>query len=391
MNEHVTSAPWRAAAVQVGRVREHESYLCLDLARWLAALAVAGGHLRSFVFVDSSSAGNVNVLWKLFYLLTGLGHQAVMVFFVMSGFLIGKDVYSTVAAERWTWGDYAIKRLSRLWIVLIPALILNALWDYIGIHLYHGSLYGGSMPEGNVSLIYGFDTFLANTLFLQTIIAPTFGTNTPLWSLANEFWYYVLFPLGFLASLREVPGARRIAFAVLAISICVFLPMEIVIFGMIWMFGFGVFLVQERKRANLSTPALRTLTVLSAMLFLAAIASAKLLPAGLLSDFMCGGTFALLLYFLTQIRVHNGVVSRLSKTLAGFSYTLYLTHVPLLALLSCAILRNTTFQPGVGPLALYLMLLVAITSYAYFVYVLFERHTHHVQTVLLRGLARRRH
>src|ERR1700730_1395910 len=395
MNEHVR-APNRATAVQVWHAGDR--YVCLDLARGLAALAVAGGHLRSFVFVDSGSAGNTNALWKLFYFLTGLGHEAVMVFFVMSGFLVGKHIYDTVAAGQWAWGDYTIRRLSRLWIVLIPALTLNALWDYVGIHLYHGSLYDGllnninhSTPSaGNVALIYGFDTFLANALFLQTIVAPTFGTNTPLWSLANEFWYYVIFPLGFLASRSTVPAVQRIVFASLAIVICFVLPIGIVFSGLIWMFGFGVVLVQAHIRTGLSPLALRTFTALSAALFLAAIASAKLLPANQLGDFMCGGAFALLLYFLIKIRGREGIVSRLSKTLAEFSYTLYLTHFPLLALLSCAMLPNARFQPGVGPLALYHALLLAMTAYAYFIYVLFERNTGHVQTVLLR-LARRHH
>src|ERR1700722_1950175 len=260
MNKYFSPAPKAAIPVQLGNAGERDSYFCLDMARWLAALAVTGGHLRSFVFVDSNSTGSADVLWKLFYYLTGLGHEAVMVFFVMSGFLIGKHVYDTVAAGQWAWTNYAITRLSRLWIVLIPALTLNALWDYIGIHLYHGNLYAGLLNDinhstpatPNVALIYGFDTFLANVLFLQTIVAPTFGTNTPLWSLANEFWYYVIFPLGFLASRKTVPALQRIAFASLAIAICFVLPIGIVFSGMIWMFGFGVVLVRAHIRTRLS-------------------------------------------------------------------------------------------------------------------------------------------
>ena len=38
-------------------------------------------------------------------------------------------------------------------------------------------------------------TFWGNLVFLQTILVPTYGTNALLWSLANEFWYYMLFPL----------------------------------------------------------------------------------------------------------------------------------------------------------------------------------------------------
>jgi len=42
----------------------------------------------------------------------------------------------------------------------------------------------------------------ANVFFLQTITVPVYGSNSPLWSLANEFWYYLLFPLLLLAPQR---------------------------------------------------------------------------------------------------------------------------------------------------------------------------------------------
>src|ERR1700751_1049072 len=37
-------------------------------------------------------------------------------------------------------------------------------------------------------------TFFANLFFLQSLYAPVFGTNVPLWSLAYEAWYSALFP-----------------------------------------------------------------------------------------------------------------------------------------------------------------------------------------------------
>ena len=88
--------------------RPHYTYL--DLARGLAAPAVFAGHLRAFVFVDFQQAGQLGLFWKIFYFLTGLGHSAVMVFFVLSGFLIGENVARSVhqavertAIQRTTW------------------------------------------------------------------------------------------------------------------------------------------------------------------------------------------------------------------------------------------------------------------------------------------------
>jgi peptidoglycan/LPS O-acetylase OafA/YrhL len=126
--------------------RPHYDYL--DLTRGLAALVVFGGHLRSFLFVPFPQAGPLGWPWKTFYFATGLGHSAVMVFFVLSGFLIGGNVARSVRAGRWSWRDYAVKRMSRLWLVLIPALVLAATFDQFGQHFASGSgFYVGALYD----------------------------------------------------------------------------------------------------------------------------------------------------------------------------------------------------------------------------------------------------
>jgi hypothetical protein len=61
----------------------------LDCLRGLAALLVVVEHLRAFLFVPFPQVVSPGVITKAFYLVTGLGHQAVMIFFVLSGFLVG--------------------------------------------------------------------------------------------------------------------------------------------------------------------------------------------------------------------------------------------------------------------------------------------------------------
>jgi len=117
----------------------------LDLARGVAALLVALSHLRGFVFVDFHAVDHPGLVWSGFYFVTGFGHQAVMVFFVMSGFLVGGTVVSRAETGQWSWIDYAITRMTRLWIVLLPALLLTALWDNLGIAITGSSFYNGGM------------------------------------------------------------------------------------------------------------------------------------------------------------------------------------------------------------------------------------------------------
>ena len=312
-------------------------WVYVDLARGLAALAVTAGHLRAFVLVDFKDVAQPTLLCRAFYFATSLGQQAVMVFFVMSGFLIGKSVYDNVSTGQWSWSDYAIRRLSRLWTVLVPALIITAMLDYIGVNFVHGALYTGvtsdiynSTPLAkDIPAIYRADTFFANVFFLQTIIAPTFGTDLPLWSLSNEFWYYVIFPLGFLAVWGKGLTLQRICYATVAAAVCIALPFGMVLYGIVWLFGFGVALVSRSKRDAPQPVALS----LSLLLFILTLVVAKLNTQwGAINDFACGAAFAITLYFLVSLKTRNSLITRFARTSAGFSYTLYLTHFPMLAL-----------------------------------------------------------
>ena len=104
----------------------------LDLVRGLSALLVMLGHLRGFVFFDLGELENPGIATKAFYFATGLGHQAVMVFFVLSGYFVGGSVLSGLAKGRFTLGGYAAARLTRLWMVLLPALLLTLAIDLLG-------------------------------------------------------------------------------------------------------------------------------------------------------------------------------------------------------------------------------------------------------------------
>lgn len=64
----------------------------LDIVRALAAVAVVVGHTRSAFLLDAQRAEPLAPLEKVFYFLSGLGHQSVIVFFVLSGFFVGASV-----------------------------------------------------------------------------------------------------------------------------------------------------------------------------------------------------------------------------------------------------------------------------------------------------------
>jgi len=76
----------------------------------------------------------------------------------------------------------------------------TALIDY-SIAIYHPDVLNGRYSEvwGSGPALGGysnsFTTMIGNILFQMTVLVPIYGTNSPLWSLSNEFAYYCFFPL----------------------------------------------------------------------------------------------------------------------------------------------------------------------------------------------------
>ena len=77
----------------------------------------------------------------------------------------------------------------------------------------------------------------ANVLFMQTVMAPVFGSNGPLWSLANEFWYYVTFPFLLYGLIGRTAMLSRIFNGLIGLGLVLLLPTEMMLLGSIWITG----------------------------------------------------------------------------------------------------------------------------------------------------------
>jgi peptidoglycan/LPS O-acetylase OafA/YrhL len=276
--------------------------------------------------------------WPLeaLYFLTGFGHHAVIVFFVLSGFLISSTVIRSHVLGKWSWRDYAVNRATRLYVVLVPGLLLGFFWDRLGSWLFAAkgiyarplSDLGPAVPLQNLTP----GNLLGNLCFLHTILCDTFGSNAPLWSLANEFWYYALFPVALAAGLAWARRRFRLAipFTCLAIFIGAFVGRGILIGFLIWLAGCGLVFLYSRAQIRSRFAALGLLcfaSVLSGVMF----AVARVLqPDPLLSDLEVGFVFTLFLFAVLQIAVRRNPspYSTVVHRFAGFSYSLYVLHFP---------------------------------------------------------------
>lgn len=99
--------------------------LYLDLVRTMAAFIVVLSHL-----------GYGHLIGGHLWFFTCFGNEAVMVFFVLSGLVIG---YVTDRREL-TLSHYATARMARLYSVILPAMVLTLILDGVGYAMNLGGM-----------------------------------------------------------------------------------------------------------------------------------------------------------------------------------------------------------------------------------------------------------
>jgi len=314
------------------------------------------------------------------YVLSGAGHQAVIIFFVLSGFLIGSSVWRKTGQGRWDWRDYLLHRLTRLWLVLIPALVLCALWDSIGLHSHAAPLlYSGQVANhiiSDVSARHNWATFFGNFFFLQDTVTHTFGSDGPLWSLANEFWYYLLFPCAILALRPGTGWLRRLVHAGLFMAMALLLSRSILLLFPAWLAGAALAFFPLPQISTCLRPWVMAAYV--PVFFL--LAKLHGLNSTVSDYLLTLATIPLMLALLSyRAEAKPSAEVTVSRRSAGFSYTLYLVHVPFLTLLTALILHNHRWQPTWAHFGIALGLLLAALVYAYLLASVTEFHTEKVR------------
>jgi peptidoglycan/LPS O-acetylase OafA/YrhL len=287
----------------------------LNMLRVIAALLVFLNHVSQWWFYPKG------------IVVGEVGHDAVVLFFVLSGYLIA---YSIKGHRRRTVRDYALARLSRLYSVVASALVLTAVLLMIGMRM-HNPLY---------------EWFSRGSDWLRLLIAGCFiqelwfwsaspPTNAPLWSLSFEFWYYVLF--GIWVYGRHHRAGRWL----LAVMLVVAGP-KILLLLPVWIMGAAAFYLGPRLRLSPGPAAVGLLITGCLLILLFAkgwrgpfeIFKKPYFGAGwFLSDWCSGMLFAAGIYFFDQAFVNRNFpphLARFAKWGADMSFSVYLYHFPLL-------------------------------------------------------------
>ena len=314
----------------------------LDACRWIGALLVLSVHATN-IFVnlaDIMSAPHSPAVYGWWFVVSWeLGHQAVIGFFVMSGFLVGGAVIAQVKKRKDFLQEYLIHRFARIYMVTAPAIALTLVLDNFGRTVFAGSgAYDITLPPDHLSIT----TLLGNLANLQGIWTSYIGTNGPLWSLACEFWYYITFPLLLLPFARNYSPALRFGgFALgVAFMIALSIPSSFFLSGYsLWVIGALGTLAPR--------PLIRSRWAALAMYIVAVIPIRLLVRGPLLAQHLwllqAADTFTTILFVNLIVTLRYGPLDgwnflkpTLHRTLADFSFSLYCIHVPFLLFLCAA-------------------------------------------------------
>ncbi|AIY12353.1 acyltransferase family protein [Cellulophaga baltica] len=170
------------------KIRKFKRLKILDSIRGIAALLVFYHHIFKFNEILFFNYCN-KVSFKILKFVSDLNQEAVLLFFIISGFSIGLSVFKKPLNSSRSINTYFYRRFKRILPIYWISIIIAFLTGYFLKILY--------LPD------FSFINLLANLLFIQTSSsisdswAVPYGLNGPLWSLSFEMFFYLIFPIAY--------------------------------------------------------------------------------------------------------------------------------------------------------------------------------------------------
>jgi len=214
-------------------------------------------------------------------------------------------------------------------------------------------------------------------------VCPSFGSNGSLWSLANEFWYYLLFPALVLAvrDYRRNGGVSPavVGYGMFAGAVVWMIGAQKSLGFVIWLMGLGAAILSAQLAIGSRWSRMLYPAAISVLIASLALARMRFVPLAV-SDVVVGISFALLVtVWLRKTDPLPAMYSRAAVTCAGFSYSLYVLHLPEILLLRGMINPQSRWQPDIAHLYLGACILVVTIAYAYAIARLTEGQTDRVR------------
>jgi peptidoglycan/LPS O-acetylase OafA/YrhL len=257
------------------------------------------------------------------------GHQAVVIFFVLSGYVIA---FVSDTKEK-TWKAFSTNRALRILTVTIPALAIA-----LAIDRFSDPTWRNTLPSYVLALFFLNETWSINNP-PQTI--------APYWSICYEVWYYAIF-----ATAIYSPPRFRIVLTAIAATLA---GPKILLLMPSWLLGVFLYRARDKLTFNKTTAVLMIgVTVLMYAVFfwfdaaihlrellrsfspnfVAAITASNQFLGDDLLAVIVTLNFAAILRLAVMEAAPGIVLSKAANRLAGFTFSLYLYHYPLVTLLT---------------------------------------------------------
>jgi peptidoglycan/LPS O-acetylase OafA/YrhL len=306
----------------------HETSLYLDAVRFTAAFIVFLGHFSTYAI----SGG-------LFWQIAPFRHDAVVVFFVLSGFVIA---HAVAKGERDA-ARYFINRAARIYSVAVPAIAITLALDFVASRLDPAYCARGCSPGSQWQQVLTSMTF-TNQLWNFGMFP---GTDGPYWSLGFEVPYYAVFGAALFA---RGPWRVILPLALLALTG----PTVAALFPL-WLLGVVIYRLGGKSLPEWTgwLLFLGSIVVWSAIearaladnLWILNFPIPGLWRDRIPADYLTGAAFAVnLIGFQSMSHRVAGALRRCQgpiRWLAARTFTLYLLHFPVMRFLAAFLPRGT--------------------------------------------------
>ncbi|GAA4160683.1 acyltransferase [Gryllotalpicola daejeonensis] len=311
------SAPAPAASPHAPRLSTR-ARAGLDAARACSAVYVVLHHVSTALPMPAA------ITWSLSF-----AQEAVMVFFLLSGFVIFANEADRVHELR----AFYLRRARRIYPIVLVAMGVSTVVWALGV-AHHTPTWRSALAT-----LFSVDDLSSK----PGVVGGTYLDNAPLWSLSYELFFYAVFPLVMVLWRRHPQLTRHLVGAVAVAAYASFLAQPnhfslVTAYFALWWAGAAA--AKAHLDGGIHFRALRIeagwLALLTAVAVAGVIAAgfrgSTLYPFLMVRHF--GITLALLLLLATPVRTLLGSLAarsaRVWAWVASISYGLYALHYPVL-------------------------------------------------------------
>jgi len=313
----------------------------------------------------------------------------VIIFFVLSGFFIARSFTINNYSMAIFYGD----RIIRIYIPYIGSLLIGFMALYLAQYIYPELFMENAINRPyNAELIQAYNDLTFTSFFSSMIFLPGesgifFGMNNPYWSLYFEGLFYLSIPFILLY------GKKYMFFVVTLVLFLIsffyagnWLTIKAFIFSYSIYFSMGVFLFELTNTKNTRYYIIKNIRkftniVLCLSVFLMLIAVlfglldlkkygyflGMLATAFLMLLVLYGRNTKVLLFFKLIL------INKFSNFLGTISFSLYLVHVPILAVYYTVLAKYT--QQFIFYDRIYWIAVICVIPMGYLSYLIFEKNS----------------